>query len=112
MTIESFLASAPKVELHLHLVGSASPATVAALAERRPDVGVPADVDQLAELFRFRDFPHFIEIYDSVPSLVAPAEDIAIVIEGAAADLARQNVPYAEMTVTPYMHTIRGVPYG
>jgi aminodeoxyfutalosine deaminase len=112
MTIESFLASAPKVELHLHLVGSASPATVAALAERRPEFGVPADVDQLAELFRFRDFPHFIEIYDSVTSLVATAEDIAIVIEGAAADLARQNVPYAEMTVTPYMHTIRGVPYG
>jgi adenosine deaminase len=112
MTIESFLAAAPKVELHLHLVGSASPATVAALAERRPDAGVPADVDRLAELFRFRDFPHFIEVYDSVTSLVATAEDIAIVIDGAAADLARQSVPYAEMTVTPYMHTLRGMPYG
>ena len=112
MTIESFLAASPKVELHLHLVGSASPATVAALAERQPDAGVPADVDRLTELFRFRDFPHFIEVYDAVTSLVTTAEDIAIVIDGAAADLARQNVPYAEMTITPYMHTIRGMPYG
>src|SRR5918997_2887438 len=81
MTIESFLAAAPKVELHLHLVGSASPATVAALAERQPDAGVPADVDRLTELFRFRDFPHFIEVYDAVTSLVTTAEDIAIVID-------------------------------
>jgi aminodeoxyfutalosine deaminase len=73
---------------------------------------VPADADQLAELFRFRDFPHFIEIYAAVTSLITTAEDIAIVIDGAAADLARQNVPYAEMTVTPYMHTVRGMAYG
>ncbi len=66
---------------------------MAALAERRPEVGVPTDVAQLAELFRFRDFPHFIEIYDSVTSLVATAEDIAIVIDELAADLARQKGP-------------------
>lgn len=112
MSNESFLAAVPKVELHLHLVGSASPATVAALAERQPDAGVPADVEALAELFRFRDFPHFIEVYSAVTSLITTAEDISIVIDGAAADLARQNVPYAEMTVTPYMHTVRGTPYG
>jgi aminodeoxyfutalosine deaminase len=112
MSIESFIAAVPKVELHLHLVGSASPATVATLAERQPDAGVPADIDELARLFRFRDFPHFIEIYVAVTSLITTAEDIAIVIDGAAADLAGQNVSYAEMTVTPYMHTVRGMPYG
>lgn len=31
------------MELHLHLVGSASPATLAGLAARRPGSGVPAD---------------------------------------------------------------------
>jgi aminodeoxyfutalosine deaminase len=112
MSIESFITSVPKVELHLHLVGSASPATVVALAERRPEAGVPTDEAELAELFRFRDFPHFIEVYAAVTSLITTAEDIAIVVDGAAADLAKQNVPYAEMTVTPYMHTVRGVPYG
>jgi aminodeoxyfutalosine deaminase len=111
MSVESFIASVPKVELHVHLVGSASPATVAALADRQPDAGVPADPDALAALFRFRDFPHFIEVYSAVTSLITTAEDIAIVIDGAAADLAGQNVPYAEMTVTPYMHTVRGMPY-
>jgi aminodeoxyfutalosine deaminase len=111
MSVESFIRSVPKVELHVHLVGSASPTTVAALAERRPDAGVPADAAALAELFRFRDFPHFIEVYSAVTSLITTAEDIATVIDGAAGDLAEQNVSYAEMTVTPYMHTVRGMRY-
>jgi aminodeoxyfutalosine deaminase len=110
-TVESFLAAVPKVELHLHLVGSASPATVAALARRHPDAGVPTDERALAELFRFRDFPHFIEVYGRVNALVTTAEDIAVVVEGAAADLARQRVAYVEMTVTPAMHALAGVPY-
>ena len=45
--VASFLAAAPKVELHLHLVGSASPATLARLAERRPESGVWAALDRL-----------------------------------------------------------------
>jgi aminodeoxyfutalosine deaminase len=103
-TIESFLAAAPKVELHLHLVGSASPATVAALARRRPDAGVPTDEAALASLYRFRDFPHFIEVYQLVNDLVTTPEDVADVVDGAAADLAAQGAAYCELTVTPYMH--------
>ena len=109
MSVESFLAAAPKVELHLHLVGSASPVTVARLARRTPDAGVPTDVDALADLFRFRDFPHFIDVYKQVNGLVTTAEDVAVVIDGAAADLASQHVLYAEMTVTPYMHQLDGM---
>jgi aminodeoxyfutalosine deaminase len=102
--IEGFLATVPKVELHLHLVGSASPATVAALAARHPDHGVPTSGAELAELFRFRDFPHFIDVYTRVNDLVTTAEDVALIVDGCAADLAAQAVVYAELTVTPYMH--------
>src|SRR5918994_2540340 len=109
MSVESFLAAAPKVELPLHRVGWASPVPVAGLARRTPDAGVPTDVDALADLFRFRDFPHFIDVYKQVNGLVTTAEDVAVVIDGAAADLASQHVLYAEMTVTPYMHQLDGM---
>jgi aminodeoxyfutalosine deaminase len=102
--VDAFLAAVPKVELHLHLVGSASPATVAALAARHPDHGVPTGEAELAELFRFRDFPHFIRVYTQVNDLVTTAEDVALIVDGCAADLAGQSVVYAELTVTPYMH--------
>ena len=39
-----FIAGLPKAELHVHHVGSARPETVAALAVRHPDVGVPQDL--------------------------------------------------------------------
>lgn len=110
--LDAFIASVPKVELHLHLVGSASPHTVSRLAAAHPDVGVPADPEALDAFFTFRDFLHFVEVYSAVNSLVLTAADIAEVIEGAARDLAPQGVPYVEMTVTPYMHTVRGMPYG
>jgi aminodeoxyfutalosine deaminase len=102
--IDRFLAAVPKVELHLHLVGSASPATVSALAARHPDHGVPSNEARLAELFRFRDFGHFIDVYTRVNDLVTTAEDVALIVDGCAADLAAQSVVYAELTVTPYMH--------
>ena len=64
----AFIAGLPKAELHVHHVGSATPAIVARLAERHPGT-VPADPEQLADFFRFRDFAHFIEIYLSVVDL-------------------------------------------
>ena len=110
--VERFLAAAPKVELHLHLVGSASPATLARLAERRPGSGVPTDPAELAALFAFRDFPHFIDVYTVVNDLVRTPEDVADLVAGAAADLAAHNVRYCEMTVTPAMHAPVGLPPG
>jgi aminodeoxyfutalosine deaminase len=60
--------------------------------------------------FRFRDFPHFAEVYERVGELVRSPEDIAMLVLGAAGDLAVQNVRYAELTVTPYSHLRQGMP--
>lgn len=110
--VARFLAQAPKVELHLHLVGSASPATLARLAERRPEAGVLTDPDGLPAFFELRDLPHFIELYSLVNDLVRTPADVADLVAGAARDLASHNVRYCEMTVTPYMHGLCGLPHG
>jgi aminodeoxyfutalosine deaminase len=109
--IESFIQAVPKAELHLHLVGSASPTVVSELASRRPEFGVPTSVDELSRLFTFTDFAHFIEIYARVASLVCSGDDIATLIEGSARDLAVQNVRYVEMTITPFTHLQSGISY-
>ncbi|PRY01679.1 adenosine deaminase [Allonocardiopsis opalescens] len=107
--LAAFAAALPKAELHLHLVGSAAPATVARLAARHPAAGVPADTGALREFFRFRDFPHFIEVYQAVHSLVRSAEDVRTLVTGLARDLAAHQVRYAEVTVTPYTHLRDGL---
>ncbi len=109
--LATFIRNVPKVELHLHLVGSASPFVVVDLATKYPDAGVPTSVDELSGWFEFTDFVHFIEVYARVSSLVRSGDDIATLIEGSARDLTPQNVRYAEMTITPYTHIQAGIDY-
>ncbi len=96
-----FIAGLPKAELHVHQVGSASPATVARLAERHPG-SVPADPVALADYFTFTDFGHFIDVYLSVVDLIREPADVRLLTYQVAEEMAAQQVRYAELTVTPY----------
>ncbi|MHA7959879.1 adenosine deaminase [Streptomyces sp. L500] len=108
--LDSFIAGLPKAELHVHHVGSASPRIVAELAARHPDSPVPTDPEALADFFTFRDFAHFVQVYLSVVDLIRDAEDVRLLTFEVARDMARQNIRYAELTVTPYSSTKRGIP--
>ncbi len=108
--LETFIAGLPKAELHVHHVGSASPRIVAELAARHPDSKVPADPEALASYFTFRDFAHFIDVYLSVVDLIRDGEDVRLLTYEIARDMARQNIRYAELTITPYSSVRRGIP--
>lgn len=101
-TLDAFVDALPKVELHLHLVGSASVPTVLELAARHPGSPVPRTEPELRAFYTFSDFPHFASVYTTVSRLITDPEDVALLVTGAARDLAPQNVRYAELTVTPY----------
>jgi aminodeoxyfutalosine deaminase len=108
--IEQFIARLPKVELHVHLIGSASVETVLELARRHPDSGVPRTAGELRRFYEFRDFPHFIAVYRAVNELLTEPEDIADLVRGVARDLSAQNVRYAEQQFSPYVFRRNGMP--
>src|SRR5215469_5362468 len=103
------LVAMAKADLHVHLVGSAAPRTVAALAGRHPAAGVPTDADQLKEFFAFRDFTHFLKVYTAVSDLIRAPEDVVTLVTGLAADMQAQGTAYAEVTVTPMSHASAGI---
>ncbi|MFJ3289445.1 adenosine deaminase [Streptomyces sp. NPDC086669] len=107
--LHAFIAGLPKAELHVHHVGSASPRIVAELAARHPDSRVPTDPEALADYFTFTDFAHFIDVYLSVVDLIRTPEDVRLLTYEVARDLARQQVRYAELTITPFSSTRRGI---
>ncbi|MET9374109.1 adenosine deaminase [Streptomyces sp. NPDC002992] len=107
--LHPFIAGLPKAELHVHHVGSASPRIVAELAARHPDSKVPTDPEALVDYFTFTDFAHFVEVYLSVVDLVRTPEDVRLLTFEIARDMARQNIRYAELTITPYSSTRRGI---
>ena len=110
-----FIAGLPKAELHVHHVGSASPAIVSELAMRHPGV-VPVDPDELRRFFEFRDFAHFVEVYLAVVDLIRTEDDVRYLTYEVARELAtHQQVRYAELTCTPYTSVLphdsdRGMP--
>ncbi len=107
--LHTFIAGLPKAELHVHHVGSASPRIVSELAARHPDSKVPTGPEALVDYFTFTDFAHFIEVYLSVVDLIRTPEDVRLLTYEVARDLARQQVRYAELTITPFSSTSRGI---
>jgi aminodeoxyfutalosine deaminase len=107
--LTTFIAGLPKAELHVHHVGSASPRIVSELAARHPDSKVPSDPEALADYFTFTDFAHFIQVYLSVVDLIRTPDDVRLLTYEVARELARQQVRYAELTITPYSSVRRGI---
>ncbi|GAA2674893.1 MULTISPECIES: adenosine deaminase [Actinosynnema] len=108
--MRSFIAALPKVELHVHLVGSASPATVLSLARRHPDGPVPTEEAELLRFYEFTDFGHFIDVYGKVNDLVTTGADVTDLVLGLAREQAARNVRYTEVTVTASSHLRAGIP--
>lgn len=112
MDLHAFIAAMPKVELHVHLEGSIRPATLLTLA-RRNGVALPAgDLEGLRAFYRFTDFDHFLRVYITICSCLQRPEDFHLIAYEFGADMARQNVRYAEVTFTPHPHvTNTGLPF-
>lgn len=108
--LTEFIAGLPKVELHVHHVGSASPRIVAELASRHEGTSpVPADEGLLAGYFTFTDFAHFVDVYLSVVDLLRDPADIRTLTYEIGRELADQNVRYVELTLTPASSISRGI---
>jgi len=99
----------PKIELHVHLEGTVRPATLLEIA-RRNDVALPADtVEGLAELYRFRDFAHFIEIWVMTTCALKTADDFRQIVVDYAEEAAGHGAVYLEGIFAPAEPIARGV---
>ncbi|MCA9972430.1 MAG: adenosine deaminase [Anaerolineales bacterium] len=105
--LTTFIANMPKAELHIHLEGAIQPGTLLKLARQHNRVdALPGDTEAaLRRWFTFTDFPHFVRIYVTIQDLLRTAEDFALITYECGADMARQNIRYRELTVTPVTHT-------
>jgi adenosine deaminase len=112
MSLQDFAAAMPKVELHVHLEGSIRPATLLALA-RRNGVSLPADdLEGLRAFYQFTDFGHFIQVYVLISSCLKTPADFSLIAYEFGADMARQNIRYAEVTFSPYTNVaLTGLPF-
>jgi aminodeoxyfutalosine deaminase len=99
----------PKIELHVHLEATVRPETLLEIS-RRNGYSLPADtVEGIRDLYRYRDFDHFIEVWILTTNALRSADDFRSVVVAYAAEAARHGAVYIEGIFSPIERTWRGV---
>ncbi len=102
-SLNQFIARLPKVELHVHLEGAARPESLRELARRKRRLEKETEEwisERRAQKFRYRKFQDFLEAYKRLTLLLESPSDYALVTTRLSEDLARENVKYAEVTLS------------
>jgi aminodeoxyfutalosine deaminase len=87
----------PKIELHVHLEGTVRPHTLREIAKRN-DYPLP---DDLESLYRFRDFRHFIEVFELTAGALQCHHDFRQIVVEYAAEAAAHGAVYLEAIFAP-----------
>ncbi|MGB9404045.1 MAG: adenosine deaminase [Candidatus Acidiferrales bacterium] len=95
--LASKIAQVPKAELHLHLEGSISPETVSLLGARR---GVNITPEAAKARYAYTDFTGFLDAFKWAVGYLKAPEDYSLITHRLADELVRQNVIYAEVTIS------------
>ena len=94
---KTIFTALPKAELHVHLEGSIAPTTLVELASRH---GVVLTPEETAPRYSPGTFDQFIENFIWITSFLRGPEDYALIARRFAESLQRQNVLYAEVTLS------------
>ena len=97
----TFIERMPKAELHVHVEGTVRPETVLDLGQRHGVAYPFADAETARDWYRFRDFPHFIEVFIAVCNSLLTSEDYERITWELGEDAHRQNIRYLEVTFSP-----------
>jgi aminodeoxyfutalosine deaminase len=101
----------PKVELHVHLEATVRPETLLEIA-RKNDFSLPATtVEGIRDLYRYRDFNHFIEVWILTTNALQREDDFRRVVVDYAGEAAGHGAVYVEGIFSPVERTWRGVPW-
>jgi adenosine deaminase len=111
MSIERYLQLAPKAELHVHLEGAIQPETILALAKRNKVVLPVENVQELRKKLVYSDFDSFVDVFLMSIRCLKTSEDYEQIVYEFGKEMARQNVRYAEVNVTPSTHHLLGIPH-
>ena len=96
--IQAFIRRLPKAELHLHLEGTISPATLVELSQRHD--ATPITLAEAEALYRFTDFTEFINAFRAVTHQLAHPDDYELAAWRMMQHLAEQGIVHAEVFIS------------
>jgi aminodeoxyfutalosine deaminase len=111
MSIENFIREMPKVELNVHLEGSIQKETLLIIAEQNEVNLTLKHFNQWVQLIEKPDYARLDEILATTCKWLQQPEDLTHAVYELGVSLAKQNVRYAEVTVTPTIYTENGMTF-
>src|SRR5579871_378411 len=96
--IAAFIRRLPKAELHLHLEGTITPATLVELSQRHD--ARPLSLPEAEAIYEFSDFTGFIEAFKAVTRRLIGPEDYELAAWRMMQRLADQGVVHAEVYIS------------
>ena len=102
------VAEIPKVELHVHLEGTAPPALIARIAERN-GLRLPHGLLAAPDRFAWRDFLDFLKTYDLAASVIRTGQDYRDVTYEYLASCAAEGAIYVELIAAIQIARIAGL---
>jgi len=97
-SVAEFIRRLPKAELHLHLEGTITPATLVELSRRHD--AAPMPLAEAEALYHFTDFTGFINAFRAVTRLLTTPEDYELAAWHMMQHLAEQGVVHAEVFIS------------
>jgi len=94
---DNIFAAMPKAELHIHLEGSIEPSTLVELAARH---GVTLTPEETSPRYAPGNFDQFIQNFIWITSFLRGPADYALIARRYAESMQRQNIIYAEVTLS------------
>jgi adenosine deaminase/aminodeoxyfutalosine deaminase len=93
-----WLRDLPKAELHLHLEGSITPATLVELSHSND--ATPLTLAEAASVYTYHDFPSFLLSFKAVTTRLHTPADYELITYNMLRDLAAQGVRHAEAYIS------------
>lgn len=111
MSIEETIKKLPKIEQHVHIVGSVRPETLLWLNEQG-EIKLPyKTLDDLKDFYAYQGFEHFLNVYSMVNELITHEKYYEIITYEMLQNQHSCNVKHVECIFSAYDHMHRGLDF-
>jgi adenosine deaminase len=112
MSVEEIIRALPKIEQHVHIIGSTRPETLLWLIENS-DKDIPyRTLEDLEDFYTFSDFEHFLNVYSTVNDFISHESHYERLTYEMLQNQHQCNVKHVECIFSAYDHISRGLDYG
>lgn len=110
-SMNDFIKSIPKAELHLHIEGSFEPELMFKIAKRNNKKIKYESVEELKKAYNFNNLQEFLDIYYSAAAVLIEEQDFYDMTWAYLEKIHSQNVIHTEIFFDPQTHTDRGIKF-